>query len=181
MEVYARNLIEALGRVRPDLRLTAFVNRNAAAQPGPWHDVECVTVPVDSRSRVKWVLAEQLVLPPMARRARIDLLHSPANLAPALGRYTRVLTVHDLIHRTFPEAHAGVRARVLGVIMPLGIRRSHRLIADSRATRDDLVGLLDGRPEKIAVVPLGRPEPHPERAMPESELRDKLGLGERTV
>src|SRR3954454_24141650 len=104
MEVYARNLIEALGRVRPDLRLTAFVNRNAAAQPGPWHDIECVMVPVDSRSRVKWVLAEQLVLPPMARRARIDLLHSPANLTPALGRYALVLTVCELLHRTLSKA-----------------------------------------------------------------------------
>ena len=181
MEVYARNLIEALGRVRPDLRLTAFVNRNATAQPGPWHDVECVTVPVDSRSRLKWVLAEQLVLPPMARRARIDLLHSPANLAPALGRYTRVLTVHDLIHRTFPEAHAGVRARVLGVIMPLGIRRSHRVIADSRATRDDLIRLLGEPADRIDVVPLGLSEPHPERALPEAELRESLRLGDRTV
>src|SRR2546423_13280784 len=181
MEVYARNLIEALGRVRPDLRLTAFVNRNAAAQPGPWHAIECVTVPVDSRSRVKWVLAEQLLLPPMAGRARIDLLHSPANLAPALGRYTRVLTVHDLIHRTFPEAHAGVRARVLGVIMPLGIRRSHRVIADSRATRDDLIQLLGEPADRIDVVPLGLSEPHPERALPEAELRESLRLGDRTV
>src|SRR5207248_548568 len=181
MEVYARNLIEALGRVRPDLRLTAFVNRNAAAQPGPWHDVECVTVPVDSRSRVKWVLAEQFVLPPMARRARIDLLHSPANLAPALGRYTRVLTVHDLIHRTFPDAHEGIRARVLSVIMPLGIRRSHRLIADSRATRDDLIKLLNEPADKIDVVPLGLSDPHPEKALPEAELRTKLRLADRTI
>jgi glycosyltransferase involved in cell wall biosynthesis len=181
MEIYARNLIEALGRVRPDLQLTAFVNRNAANSPGPWHDIGCVIVPVDSRSRVKWVLAEQLLLPPKARRARIDLLHSPANLAPALGRYTRVLTVHDLIHRTFPEAHAGVRARVLGVIMPLGIRRSHRLIADSRATRDDLITLLHEPPDKIDVVPLGLSEPHPERALPEPELREQLGLGDRTI
>ena len=181
MEVYARNLIESLGRMRPDLRLTAFVNRNATAAPGPWHDIGCVTVPVDSRSRVKWVLAEQLLLPSKARRARIDLLHSPANLAPALGRYTRVLTVHDLIHRTFPEAHAGVRARVLGVIMPLGIRRSHRLIADSRATRDDLITLLKEPPDKIDVVPLGLSEPHPDRALPEQQLRERLGLGNRTI
>src|SRR4051794_36943022 len=66
MEVYARNLIESLVKVRSDLRLTAFINRNAAEAPGPWHDLEHVTVPVDSRSRVKWVLGEQLLLPPIA-------------------------------------------------------------------------------------------------------------------
>lgn len=181
MEVYARHLIESLGRVRPDLRLTAFVNRNAADAPGPWNEIERVTVPVDSRSRVQWVLGEQLLLPPKARRARIELLHSPANLAPSWGGFRRILTVHDLIHRTFPEAHAGVRAKVLGVIMPLGIRRSHRLIADSRATREDLVKLLHEREEKIDVVPLGLDNAHPERALPEAELRDKLRLGDRAV
>src|SRR5919197_1316452 len=143
MEVYARHLIESLVRLRPDLRLTAFINRNAAAQHGPWNElVKSVTVPVDSRSRAAWALADQFLLPSMAARARIDLLHSPANIGPAWGPYRRVVTVHDLIHRTFPEAHAGFRSHVIGVIMPLGIRRSHRLIAISEATRDDLVNLL---------------------------------------
>jgi glycosyltransferase involved in cell wall biosynthesis len=182
MEVYARHLIESLVRQRPDLRYTAFINRNAATAPGPWHDlVEHMTVPVDSRSRVKWVLAEQLLLPAIAMRARIDLLHSPANLAPAWGRFRRVLTVHDLIHRTFPEAHPGVRAKALSVIMPLGIRRSHRLIADSAATRDDLVNLLGAQPGKIDVVPLGLSEAHPERALPEPELRERFALDSRPV
>ena len=121
MEIYARHLIESLGRVRPDIRLTAFINRNAVGKPGPWNDIESVTVPVNSRNRVAWVLADQLLVPPLARRARVDLLHSPANIAPGWGGpYRRMITVHDLIHKTFPEAHEGLRARAIGVIMPLG-------------------------------------------------------------
>ena len=182
MEIYARALIDALVRVRPDLRLTAFINREAAAQPGPWHDlVPSVTVPVNSRNRVAWVLADQLLVPPMAMRAKVDLLHSPANIAPAWGRFRRVLTVHDLIHRIVPEAHEGLRAKVVGVIMPLGIRRSHRLIADSQATKDDLVKLMGSKPGEVDVVPLGLNEPHPERAMPEADLREKHRLGDRPV
>jgi glycosyltransferase involved in cell wall biosynthesis len=184
MEVYARHLIESLTRVRPDLRLTAFVNRNAAAQRGEWNElVPSVTVPVDSRNRAAWVLADQLALPPVASRKRVDLLHSPANLAPALGgRYRRILTVHDLIHRTFPEAHAGFRARALRVVMPLGIRRSHRLIAISKATRDDLVKLLHEPPEKIDVIPQGLGEAHPELALGQRELREWLGVnGQRPI
>jgi glycosyltransferase involved in cell wall biosynthesis len=184
MEVYARHLIESLTRLRPDLRLTAFINRNAAARRGEWNElVPSVTVPVDSRNRAAWVLADQLALPPVAARKRIDLLHSPANLAPALGgRYRRILTVHDLIHRTFPEAHAGFRARALSVVMPLGIRRSHRLIAISKATRDDLVNLLHEPPEKIDVIPQGLGEAHPELALGERELRDWLGVnGQRPI
>jgi glycosyltransferase involved in cell wall biosynthesis len=181
MEIYARHLIESLGRVRPDIRLTAFINRNATGQPGPWNDIESVTVPVNSRNRVAWVLADQLLVPPLAMRARVELLHSPANLAPSWGRFKRLLTVHDLIHKTFPEAHEGLRAKAVGVIMPLGIRRSHRLIADSASTKDDLVRLEGSRPESIDVVPLGLSEPHPERALPERELREKHRLGDRRL
>jgi glycosyltransferase involved in cell wall biosynthesis len=181
MEVYARHLIESLVRVRPDIRLTAFINRNAAAEPGPWRDVPSVTVPVNSRNRLAWVLADQLLVPPAAMRAGVDLLHSPANLAPAWGRFRRLLTVHDLIHKTFPEAHEGLRARAVGVIMPLGIRRSHRVIADSRSTRDDLVRLMHEPERKIDVVPLGLDQPHPERALPEAQLRERHRLDERQV
>ncbi len=182
MEIYARHLIESLGRVRPDIRLTAFINRNAVGKPGPWNDIESVTVPVNSRNRVAWVLADQLLVPPLARRARVDLLHSPANIAPGWGGpYRRMITVHDLIHKTFPEAHEGLRSRAIGVVMPLAIRRSHRLIADSRATRDDLVNLLHEPAAKIDVIPLGLGEPHPERALPEAEVRGWLDLGDRRV
>jgi glycosyltransferase involved in cell wall biosynthesis len=182
MEIYARNLIESLVRVRPDLRLTAFVNRNAAAQPGPWRDlVPSVTVPVDSRSRIAWVLADQLLVPPIAMRARVHLLHSLANVGPAWGRFRRVLTVHDLIYKMFPEAHQGLRARALGVIMPLAVRRSHRLISDSQSTHRDLVRLMSASARKIDVVPLGLSEPHPGSALSERELREIYQLGNRRL
>jgi glycosyltransferase involved in cell wall biosynthesis len=182
MEVYARHLIESLVKVRPDLRLTAFVNRNAAGRPGPWNELlPSVTVPVNSRNRAAWVLADQSMLPPMAAARRVDLLHSLANLAPAWGPYRRLLTVHDLIHKTFPEAHAGLRAHALSAVMPLGIRRSHRLIAISRSTRDDLVTLFQEPPEKIDVVPQGVGQAHPELAKTEAEVRAELAAGERPI
>jgi glycosyltransferase involved in cell wall biosynthesis len=182
MEVYARHLIESLVRQRPDLDFTAFVNRNAAAQRGPWNElIPSVTVPVNSRNRAAWVLADQSLLPLAAARRRVDLLHSLANLAPAWGRYRRLLTVHDLIHRTFPDAHEGMKAKALSVVMPAGFRRSHRLIAISRQTRDDLVNLFHEPPDKIDVIPQGVDEPHPELALPEAELRAQLRAGERPI
>jgi glycosyltransferase involved in cell wall biosynthesis len=182
MEVYARHLIESLVRQRPELQLTAFINRNAAAQRGPWNElVPSVTVPVNSRNRAAWVLADQTLLPVAAARRRVDLLHSVANLAPAWGPYRRLLTVHDLIHRTFPDAHEGFRAHALSVVMPLGFRRSHRLIAISQATRDDLVNLFHEAPGKIDVIPQGVGRPHPELALPEAELRAQLRAGDRPI
>ena len=60
MEVAARELIPALIAAAPEVRFTAFVNREAAAaKDGRWGELPpAVTVPVDARNRVQWVRGE---------------------------------------------------------------------------------------------------------------------------
>jgi glycosyltransferase involved in cell wall biosynthesis len=139
MEVAARELIPALLAEAPaGMRFTAFVNREAAAAgDGPWGELlPAVTVPVNARNRVQWVLGEQTLLPRLAAREGVDLVHSLASTAPLWGRFRRVVTVHDLIYARFPEAHAGIRDKGMKVLVPQAVRRSHRVIADSQSTRE---------------------------------------------
>jgi glycosyltransferase involved in cell wall biosynthesis len=183
MEVYARELIPALVRERPDLDLVAFIGREAAeAGDGPWGElIPAVTVPVRSRNRVEWVLGEQRHLPRLAAREGVQLVHSLASTAPAWGPFRRVVTIHDLIYRAFPEAHFGLRSLGMRALVPLAARRSHRVLADSRSTRDDLMRWLGTPPERIDVVPLGvRPAPAV-AATPEAELRARLDAGDRPL
>ena len=65
------------------------------------------------------------------------------------------MTVHDLIYARFPDAHSGLRDRGMRVLVPLGVRRSARVIADSQSTREDLVELLGTPAGRIDVAPLG--------------------------
>lgn len=181
MEVVARELIPALVAERPGWRFTSFVNREAAADAGPWGELTAqVTVPVRARRRTEWVRGEQLLLPGLARRAGVQLLHSLASTAPAFGRFTRVVTVHDLIYKRYPEAHGGLRALGMGALVPLAARRAHRVLADSESTKADLVSLLRIGAERIEVVPLGV-RPPSAAATPEATLRQQLGLGDRPV
>ena len=167
MEVYARELIPALLAAGDgDVRFTAFVSREAAATDGPWREMPSVTVPVCSANRAEWVRGEQALLPRLAAAHRVDLVHSLATTAPGWGRFRRVTTIHDLHYRTIPEAHFGVRALGMRVLVPLSARRSHRVIADSQATRDDVVEFLRVPPARVDVVHLGlgrraRAEPEP--------------------
>lgn len=183
MEVYARELIEALVSAEPSARFTAFINREAAGAPGgPWEKAdEVVTVPVNARNRVEWVFGEQTLLPPLARRAGVQVMHSLASTSPAWGRFRRVVTVHDLIYARFPEAHAGMRSRGMRLLVPLAVRRSDRVIAISASTRDDLIQLLGTPAGKIDVVPQGLGTLR--RAVPlrEALIRERLGLGGRPV
>lgn len=181
-EAYAREFIPALLAERPELRITAFVNREAAeAGDGPWGElIPAVTVPVRARRRAEWVAGEQLLLPRLAARAGVDLLHSLANTSPARGRYRRVVTVHDLIHRIHPEAHFGRVATAMGLLVRLAVARADRVIAPSTSSRDDLVRLLGTPAEKVDVVLQGHGDPPAEEG-DAAGTRARLELGERPI
>jgi len=184
MEVYARELIPALlAEASPGMRFTAFVNREAAAAGGgPWGELlPAVTVPVHARNRVQWVLGEQTLLPVLAARAGVDLVHSLASTAPLWGRFRRVVTVHDLIYARFPEAHSGIRDKGMKVLVPWAVRRSDRVIADSWSTQNDLLDVAEVNPEHIDVVPLGLGTVRREAPLAERDVRARFELGERRV
>ena len=85
MEIFARELIPELALL-PGLRLTAFVNREAArAGDGPWGGaIPMVEVPVHARNRFAWVWGEQRHLPALAAAAGCDVVHSLASSCPAV-------------------------------------------------------------------------------------------------
>ena len=182
MESYARRLLIGLGKYAPEVRVTSFVGRAAAEADGPWRDLGTqVVVPVDARSRVQWVRGEQQLLPPRARRAGVELVHSLGSTAPFWGKFRRVTTIHDLHYLHSPGAHFGLRGLGMRVLVPLSARRSHRVITDSQASRDDIVRRLGTSPEKVDVVPLGLDAKEPVTPLGEAELRDRYALGDGTI
>ncbi|HVE68577.1 MAG TPA: glycosyltransferase family 1 protein [Solirubrobacteraceae bacterium] len=180
MEVAARELVPALRAAAPGVELVGFFNREAQDDPLT-AEVEAVTVPVRARNRVEWVRGEQQHLPRLARRAGVDVLHSLASTAPLWGAFARVVTVHDLIFRLHPEAHQGLRTRGMGLLVPLAARRSDRVIAVSRSTRDDLVRHVGIAAAKVDVVPQGMGAPARADPVPEARLRERHALGSRAV
>jgi len=179
MEVAARATLPELVAAAPNTRFTAFVNREAAGED--WGaGIESVVVPVNAANRVEWVRGEQALLPGAAARTGCDLVHSLGSTAPARGRFRRVVTIHDLIYKRFPEAHGGVKALGMRALVPLAARRSHRIVAVSHATADDLVELLGVRREKIDVVAQAAAAPRV-TPTPAAELRARLGLGDRPL
>lgn len=181
-EIYARELIPALSAVAPEVRFTAFVNREAASSGGPWIDeIDHVEMPLRAANRLNWVRGEQLMLPRWARRAGVDLVHSLANTGPTWGGFARVTTIHDLLYMMVPEAHFGLRGRGMRVLVPAAARRSDRVIAISASTRDDVVARLHLPADRVDVVPQGVGVTPTDQAMSEAELRDRFELGNRRV
>ncbi|MEN9938069.1 MAG: hypothetical protein RLZZ387_4648 [Chloroflexota bacterium] len=73
-----------------------------------------------------------------------------------------VLTIHDMTTRVHPEWHVSGNAELHAAKERFAARADH-IIADSYATRDDVVRHLDVPPERVSVVYLGhdsRYRPH---------------------
>jgi glycosyltransferase involved in cell wall biosynthesis len=182
MEIFARELIPELARI-PGLRLTAFVNEEAAeAGGGPWGEtIPMVTVPVRARNRAAWVWGEQRHLPRLAAAAGCDVVHSLASTAPLHGPFRRVTTIHDLNYKLVPESHFGLLGLGMRVLVPAAAHRSHRVVVDAASTRADLVRHLRVPAEKIDVAPLGATVRAGVPATPPAQLRAQLDLDERPL
>lgn len=173
MEVYARELIPRLAE-RVDV--VALINREAAATPGPWHDVPRRVVPVHARRRAQWVLGEQVHVPRLS--ADCELIHSLASTAPLASRARRITTIHDLNYKLAPEAHFGLRALGMRVLVPAAARRSHRILAVSESTKRDLIEHLGTPAEKVDVAPNGVTLTPVAAA---TDVRERFGLGDGPV
>jgi glycosyltransferase involved in cell wall biosynthesis len=187
MEVYARELLPRLATI-DGLDPIAIVNEVAAREgDAPWSaggPVRSVTAPVDARDRKQWVWGEQRHVPRLARELSADLVHSLASTGPArmAGGPPRVTTVHDLHYAVAPDAHFGLRGLGMRLLVPAAVKASRRVIADSQATKDDVVRLIGFPAERIDVVQLATTLPPPGApATPEAELRARLELGERPI
>lgn len=110
-------------------------------------------------------------------RHRFDLLHSPDFIAPLRGARRHVITVHDLSFIHFPEYITAESRRYYNAQIEASVRRADHILADSEATKSDLIEILDVPAEAITVHMLGVDErfrPLPD-AGTEAALRS-LGL-----
>lgn len=107
-------------------------------------------------------------LGPYLRRHPPDVLFVPAHVLPVSGpdarRLPTVVTVHDLGYEHFPAAHPWRQRAYLRWSTRRHARIASRIIADSQATKEDLVRLYGADPDRIHVVHLA-PDPSlkPER------------------
>jgi glycosyltransferase involved in cell wall biosynthesis len=178
-EMYARRLVPELARAAPETEFVALLGARAYEAGdllGFGEQVRTVRVPIAGSGRASRVIAEQLLLPRMVRRERIDLLHSLGTTAPRFPRVTSVVTVLDVIYALHPEAHSRAMRTGMRVLVPLAVKGADRLLALSNAAAAEISSELGVASERIDVVQLAGAPRGP--AAGETELRERLGLGD---
>ncbi len=83
---------------------------------------------------------------------RPDVTFVPAHALPLLFPGRAVVTVHDLGYRYFPDAHPDFERRYLDSTTQLSTRRATYILADSLATKQDLLKEYAVEPSRIEVV-----------------------------
>ena len=109
-----------------------------------------------------------------------DVLFVPAHVVPLMHPHRCVVTLHDLGYRYYPQAHRPVQWWYLHLSTLWSAHAATLILADSQATRDDLIRHYGVSPDKIRVVYLGcdaslRRVEDPKRL---AQMRQRLGVAE---
>ena len=80
------------------------------------------------------------------------MLHSPFYTCPLRAGCPVTVTVHDATFFTEPEHYDNTKRTFFRSAIKTSLRRAARVIVPSKATRDELIRLLDADPTRIDVA-----------------------------
>lgn len=128
-------------------------------------------------ARLAW---EQTGLPMVAQQVQADVVHSPHYTLPLRAGRPVVVTLHDATFFTEPDMHTTVKGTFFRSATRTAVRRAARCIVPSKATRDELVRVVDADATKLDVAYHGVDTVtfHPPTAEESRRTRARLGLRE---
>ncbi len=148
---YTIHLIQALGRLANDDSFLIFHSQR---------EVRSFLPPGDERfvRRNLWTPChhryERRILSMELLPHRLDVYHSPDFIPPAAGARRRIITVHDLTFLFYPEFLTAESRRYYGDQIEWAVTAADHILADSEATRQDLIHMLGVPRSRVTTVPL---------------------------
>ncbi len=142
-EVYSRCLIQALLTLGGPHRVRLYFRTPPPPDAFPGAELRVIPFPrLWTHLRLSWEMAHA---PP-------DLLFVPAHVLPPVRPRVSLVTVHDVGYLHFPETHPWPQRTYLDLTTRWNARAATHILADSQATRADLIAHYAAPPDKISVV-----------------------------
>lgn len=152
---YTRELVRALLALSSPYRFTllAAIGGLREALPALPPGGRLRTLPLSDDWLARLWHRARLPLPVELISGRVDLFYSPDFvLPPTLPGVRTLLTVHDLSFLRYPDHFVPRLVDYLSRAVPRAIARADRVLADSQATRADLIERLGAPAEKVEVL-----------------------------
>ena len=152
---YVRELATALAEQSSNFQYKLFVSGATAKTLPPALSTNFTWKP--TRISPKWFARiwhrAQLPLPVELFTGQINLFHATDFvLPPTLPNTKTILTVHDLSFIRTPETASHSLRAYLEKVVPRSIQKADHILADSQATKDDIIQNYQTPPEKITVL-----------------------------
>jgi glycosyltransferase involved in cell wall biosynthesis len=167
-ETYSLELIKALAKIATSKhRLRLYTSHPPQHNDWPTSPREASPHEASSRVALPYVETRVIPWPRLWTHLRLaaelqqhppDVLFVPAHVLPIYCPMPAVVTVHDLGYIHYPAAHRPFDRWYLNWTTRRHCHVARHIMADSQATRDDLVNYYGANPERITVVYLGRDE-----------------------
>jgi len=177
---YTRELIHALQNLPDSPELCPFFASERVVYP-----LEAGVTPIRVRHAVRPWYIEMLARhachqPASGPWDNAQVYHALDVAYPPVRRVPVVTTIHDLSYVVYPRYHTRLNGAYMRLLTPTLTRRARIIIADSGATKCDLIERIGVPERKIRVVHLGVSDvfsrvPTPERVM---VVRERYGLAE---
>lgn len=103
IEVYIRELYNALKHIESEFEFIGFASDELARQGAPWFPGRIINSGISGEIRVAWAIGELFAVSKVAKSVGADIIHGPAMLGPLWPKVPFVLTVHDLLYFTHPH------------------------------------------------------------------------------
>ena len=155
---YTRELVQAVTAIDAANSYRFFSAKPPASLPVPnplpqAKNVRHCPSPLNERWLYRLWYRLRLPLPVQWVTGRLDLFHSPDFVLPPVnGRIPTLLTVHDLSFIHYPHVFPPRLVQYLNQVVPWSIQRATHILADSKATRHDLLTIWQVPPEKVTVL-----------------------------
>lgn len=179
---YLRNLLTALRRVAPALKMTLVLPPQQTEVSGVPANVE-VVVTDGSRGNLGKVIFEQRTYPQTVERLKADIAHVPYWGPPLSSPSLLVTSVLDVIPLALPEYASGFKQRLYTSLVTAAARGSAHIITISEAAKADIVRYMGVPADLVTSTHLAAGEDYHPRmgAERDAAVREKYHLPERFV
>ncbi|MHB8770713.1 MAG: glycosyltransferase family 4 protein [Syntrophales bacterium] len=155
-ETYAAGLLQGLAEIDRQNEYVVFVNRESEHWPLPrGENFRRVVCPVRAAGRASRYLYEQVQLPRLLGRHRIDVVHSLGYVGPLVAPCPSVVTVHDLNYVTLRHTMSAARRIALRFFSMQSARRADRVITISAFSKGEICRVIHLDPGKVTAIHLG--------------------------
>lgn len=184
---YLKYLLPALLAADSRLNITLISPKPFEPPPQAEHpnlNYRVIPTPLPNQaSNLAKVWFEQITFPRACKKLGVDVAHVPyfgSSLAPGVPT---VVTIHDIIPMILPEYRGDWRVRLYTSLVAAAAQQANIILADSQASKDDIISRLNIPDEQVRVVYLA-PAPHyqpPQSWQPLIEIKKKYNLPEDFV